>query len=105
MARYAGRAIEDHDAETRIMPDYLTVVLGGEVVLHDGTGDPISPSGWWEAVGSFEDRAHIVLLPISFPMTQEHTRAELGHRSTPPIPFIASPRLCTGRERRCWWRR
>jgi len=75
---YAGRPIEDHGAEIRIMPDHLTVVLGGEVVLHDGKGDPVSPPGWWKAVSSFEDRALIVLLPHAFPMTQEDAGAALG---------------------------
>lgn len=75
---YAGRPIEDQGAQIRIMPDHLTVVLGGEIALHDGSGDPVSPPGWWEAVNAFEDRALIVLLPHTFPMTQQDAGAALG---------------------------
>lgn len=75
---YAGRPIEDHGAKIQIMPDHLTVVLGGEAVLRDGQGDPVSPPGWWEAVNSFEDRALIVLVPHSFPMTHDDAVAALA---------------------------
>lgn len=65
---YASGTYDDITAEVQIMPDHLIVIVDGEVVLEDRTGDPRAPVGWWEAVSGLRDRILVVIVPHTFPL-------------------------------------